>query len=162
MKLFVFLFGFWLIQSTVFAQSRSYTMIPNFDGAQFASDYGLIAKDFWVSDGQLIIRDGVVLKDDPPIQKTTSSPTVVLHARLKALIDTHDPNGVILRAIVAVTLDELNLHALKINAILDAVDGAATLAALKTAVAAIPDYPQRTPAQLVNAIKNKIDGGTVD
>ena len=62
----------------------------------------------------------------------------------------------IIVAVVELVLDEFNLHALKINAILDAVDGAATLAALKTAVAAIPDYPQRTKAQLVTTIKAKI------
>ncbi len=79
------------------------------------------------------------------------------------VVDTDKgPHAKLLRAITAVLLDEFNLHALKINGILDAVDGAASLAALKTAIAAIPDHPQRTLPQLVTAIKNKINAGTVD
>jgi hypothetical protein len=66
------------------------------------------------------------------------------------------------RALAAVLLDELNLHALKHNAILDAVDAATSLADLKTRIAAIPDYPQRTLTQLITAIQNKINAGTVD
>lgn len=65
------------------------------------------------------------------------------------------------RAAAAALLDELNLHAQKVNAILNAIDGAATFAAMKTAIAAIPDYPQRTMAQVAASIKNKINGGEV-
>lgn len=66
------------------------------------------------------------------------------------------------RALMLLLLDELNLHALKINAILDAVDGAASLAALKTAVALIPDYPARTKQQLLTTLTNIINAGGVD
>ena len=62
-----------------------------------------------------------------------------------------------LKAVALVTQDELNLHALKINAILDAIDAGSTLAQVKTNVAAIADYPQRTPAQLKTAVDNKVD-----
>ena len=60
------------------------------------------------------------------------------------------------RAFMLVVLDELNNHALKINAILDAIDAAASLAALKTSVAAIADYPQRTSTQLKTAVRGKL------
>lgn len=73
-----------------------------------------------------------------------------------------DADAKLARALAAVLLDELNLHALKINAILDAVDAATSLADLKTRIAAIPDYPQRTLAQIKTAIQNKLAGGTVD
>ena len=62
-----------------------------------------------------------------------------------------------LKAVALVTQDELNLHALKINAILDAIDVGTTLAQVKANVAAIADYPQRTPAQLKTAVDNKVD-----
>lgn len=62
----------------------------------------------------------------------------------------------ILRAFMLLVLDEFNAHTAKINAILTAVDNAATLAALKTAVAAIADQPTRTEAQLKAAIKAKL------
>lgn len=73
-----------------------------------------------------------------------------------------DAEAKVYRAIAAVLVDELNLHALKVNAILDAVDAATSLADLKTRIGAIPDYPQRTPIQIITAIQNKLAGGTVD
>ncbi len=64
----------------------------------------------------------------------------------------------IVRAVVLLILDEFNAHALKHNAILDAVDAATSLADLKTRVGLITDYPQRTAQQIVDAIKTKIAG----
>lgn len=63
----------------------------------------------------------------------------------------------VLRALASMLLDELNSHSAKITAILDAVDGASSLATLKTAVAAITDPPQRTINQIVTVLENKID-----
>jgi hypothetical protein len=60
------------------------------------------------------------------------------------------------RGYALVALDELNAHALKTNAILDAVDAATTLADLKTRIAAIADYPQRTIQQMQTAVRNKL------
>lgn len=73
-----------------------------------------------------------------------------------------NPGGKLIRAVVLLVLDEFNSHALKINAILDAVDAATSLADLKTRVAAIVDYPPRTAAQLKTAIQNKINAGDAD
>jgi hypothetical protein len=60
------------------------------------------------------------------------------------------------RGYALVALDELNAHALKTNAILDAVDASTTLADLKTRIAAIEDYPQRSIQQMQNAVRNKL------
>jgi hypothetical protein len=60
------------------------------------------------------------------------------------------------RGYALVALDELNAHALKTNAILDAVDAATTLADLKTRIAAITDYPQRSIQQMQTAVRNKL------
>lgn len=66
------------------------------------------------------------------------------------------------RLIVALTelvLDEFNRHAKFESDLLAAINAAATLAALKTAVSAITPQPvQRTKVQLVTAIKSKISG----
>ena len=59
-----------------------------------------------------------------------------------------------LRALTGSILDELNAHALKLNAILDAIDGAGNLNEVKTAIAAITDYPQRTIAQVKTVFRN--------
>ncbi len=62
----------------------------------------------------------------------------------------------LVRALGLTILDELNNHALKLNEILDAADAATSLADFKTRMAAITDYPQRTPAQLRNAVRSKL------
>ena len=62
----------------------------------------------------------------------------------------------LIRALALAVLDRFNATALKYNALLDAIDASASLAALKTAVGQIADIPQLTPAQLVGAIKAQI------
>jgi len=77
-------------------------------------------------------------------------------------VDTSDPAYVFTRALALVVLDELNVHAARITAILDAIDGASSLADVKTAIAAINDIPQRTIAQLKTAMKAQIAAGSAD
>ncbi len=62
----------------------------------------------------------------------------------------------ILRAFALTLLDELNLHAARVTAILDAVDASTSLATLKSAVALINDVPQRTIGQLKTAMRGKL------
>lgn len=62
----------------------------------------------------------------------------------------------ILRALVQMLVDELNSHAARTNALLDAIDGAGSLAALKTTVSGIQNLPTRTLQQVRAAIRNKI------
>ena len=69
--------------------------------------------------------------------------------------DMSDIEGIV-RSFALVVLDELNLHAARVTAILDAVDAASNLAGLKTDVAAIADVPQRTIEQLKTAVRNKL------
>lgn len=141
---------------------KSYPCIANFDGAKFATRYSLnsFRGDFNVIEGMLNVPDG--LPDDPPIQETTEP--VLENERDQAidLVDSSAPVSKVERGTLLVAIDELNLHALKINAILDAVDAATSLADLKSRIASIPDYPQRTPAQAKQAVKNKISSGGAD
>lgn len=62
----------------------------------------------------------------------------------------------VLRAFMLAVLDELNLHAAKHNAILDAIDASGSLAEVKTNIAAIADYPSRTELQLRTSVRNKL------
>ena len=66
------------------------------------------------------------------------------------------------RAFALLVLDELNAHAVKMNAVLTAIDTGANLTAVKANIAAIADYPARTAAQLKQAIRDKIDAGDAD
>jgi hypothetical protein len=61
-------------------------------------------------------------------------------ATSKQLVDASDPSDRVRKAVLLVLLDEIN--------------------ALRAAV--VPVLPARTRAQLVNAIKNKIDAGAAD
>lgn len=62
----------------------------------------------------------------------------------------------ITRAFMLLVLDEFNAHTAKVNAILDAIDAAASLAGLKTAIGLLADLPSRTEQQLRTAIRNKL------
>jgi hypothetical protein len=85
-----------------------------------------------------------------------------LYSRAKSLLTEDDPISKKEKAVLLVILDEFNAHANKINAILSAIDGAASFGAMKTAIAGIADYPQRTASQIRTAVANKIDAGQAD
>lgn len=88
----------------------------------------------------------------------------MLQARQEAsdLLDTAYPIAKLHRAVLLLVLDELNVLRAWITDFKADVSGAATLAALKTAVAADADLPARTNAQLVAAIRSKLSAGTAD
>jgi len=73
-----------------------------------------------------------------------------------ALADELDNVEWQLRAFALAVLDEINLHAERITAILDAADGATSLATFKTAMAAIADIPARNIGQMKTAVRNKL------
>lgn len=89
-------------------------------------------------------------------EKTTADATILSAARDAAVAAEVDAVERVLRAVVLVIRDELNLHADKINSILTAIDNNTTLATIRTAIAAIADYPQRTVQQLRDAVRNKL------
>lgn len=62
----------------------------------------------------------------------------------------------VLRAFMLMILDDRNLLAARITSILDAIDGASSLATLKTAVASINNPNQYTEQQLRDAIKARL------
>jgi hypothetical protein len=66
------------------------------------------------------------------------------------------------RAIVLVAIDEINLLRQWITSFKAAVALAASLADLKTRVAALDNLPDRTAAQAKNAVVAKIDAGAAD
>lgn len=61
----------------------------------------------------------------------------------------------LIRAVALTLLDQHNTERTTVNALLTAIDNAANLADLKTAVAAIADLPTATPAQLKTAVRAK-------
>lgn len=77
-------------------------------------------------------------------------------ARLDAVAGEFDDVDAVERATALVLLGELNLHADAFAAILAAAAGAASLAAFKTAMAAITPVPHRTAQQLKAAIRAEL------
>jgi hypothetical protein len=131
------------------------------DAGKFATRYGIkMNDDFYVAGGKLVVVPPIA--DDPPIFEAPDPANIVARPGAVALVDTVASGPCSMRGVLLVAIDELNLHALKINSILDAVDASTSLADLKTRIAAIADYPQRTAAQAKNAVKAKINSGDAD
>lgn len=86
----------------------------------------------------------------------TAADASALAATRDAITAELDQVEGVLRAFMLTVLDELNAHATKINAILTAIDNGATLAAVKTNIAAVADYPARTAAQLRAVLRSKL------
>ena len=77
-------------------------------------------------------------------------------ARKDDIADEFDAIDTVMRAFGEVVVDEFNTHAARINAILDAIDGASDFSEVKTAIAAISDINDRTLAQLKTAVRSKL------
>lgn len=63
-----------------------------------------------------------------------------------------------LRAFALAVLDEVNLHAERVTAILDASDAAVSLADFKARMGLIDDVPTRTISQMKAAVRGKLGG----
>ena len=77
-------------------------------------------------------------------------------ARRDAIAAELDQVEDVLRALTLTILDEINLHATRSTAILNAADGAANYGAFRTAIAAIADVPTRTITQLKTVLRSKL------
>lgn len=75
----------------------------------------------------------------------------------KALFDELKDVGRSLKAIAGLTVDEINVIRQWLTSFKAGTAGAATLAAFKTMVAALPDMPDRTDAQARTAFRNLVD-----
>lgn len=105
------------------------------------------ARKYWVITGDVVSLMAQVDRD--------ALDTVEAEAGKDTIANTINSDAY-LSAFALVVLDELNARANKINAILDAIDGANNLADVKAAIGAIPDYPQRTKAQLKTSVRSKL------
>lgn len=115
----------------------------------------------------IVWHDGQPAESDEDINAACQTWLDGAQARLRQaaialLSDAKEQLALVDRAIVLLALDVTNALATKINAILDAIDGASTLAQVKTAIAAIADAPTYTPAQARTAINNKLTAGDAD
>ena len=120
--------------------------------AEHAAELGAVAlpDDIGIGDGY---TNGVFTKTPEPVIVIDwdAVDTDALNSLLVA-------DGSVVRALALLVLDELNDHAAKITAILNAADKATNIATFKTAILAITDQPQRTRPQLVAALKARIRG----
>lgn len=113
----------------------------------------------------LLVEMSASEKTDVDTAEATAQAAAILsNARsgAKDSVDSLSSEGERLRAALLVTLDEINNLRQWIASFKTAVAGSSTLANLKTAVAALPDTPDRTASQVKTAIKGKIDNGLAD
>jgi hypothetical protein len=85
-----------------------------------------------------------------------------LDTEAKDLLAGDDPVSKKEKAFAYLAQDTDNAISAKLNAVLTAIDGAASFGAMKTAIAAITDLPITTRLQMKNAIRAKIDAGEAD
>lgn len=118
--------------------------------AEFATRVGAITMPSDISIGDSYVG-GVFTKAPEPVVDLNALDADALNRVLAE-------EGSVVRALALLVMDELNAHAAKITAILNAADNASSLATFKTAMLAITDAPQRTRAQLIAALKARIRG----
>ncbi len=106
------------------------------------------ATKYWIITG-----DVVTLMDPATRAVLDAAELVAARDAISAQLDQQEG---IIRAFMLAVLDEFNGQASKMNEILDAIDGANSLSEVKTAIAAITDYPQRTTAQLRSVVRGKL------
>lgn len=83
-------------------------------------------------------------------------------ADAKSLAVDPDADYRLLRALMLLMMDELNILRTRVRAMDAAVAGAATLAALKTAWAALNPMPDRTASQIKPALLARVDTPEAD
>lgn len=81
---------------------------------------------------------------------------------INELLSSAEGRDRFIRAVMLVLIDENNLTREWIQNFKSAVSASASLADLKTRVAALPDMPDRTVAQAKTAVQNKINSGASD
>jgi hypothetical protein len=126
---------------------------PDYPESDWIRNPDMSAVTGWPSKYWIITGDVVSLMDAQQRALVDEAEAAATRDLVVTQIDNIED---LLRAVVLMTLDELNGHALKINAILDAVDAATSLSDLKTRVGTITDYPQRTPQQARTVIRSKL------
>ena len=138
--------------SKVFLRSVAGAELPSPE-LDYIRDPDLSAVEGWATKYWVISGDTVSLMD---AAARAAVDAAELEAMRDLVVTQLDAQEDILRAFMLAVLDELNAHALKTNAILDAIDQATNLASLQTAVGQIADYPQRTPTQMRSAVRTKL------
>jgi hypothetical protein len=108
--------------------------------------------------------DALVLGLDLTTTGLASAEVLALRGQAKTVLDALDALGKLLRAQSDVIKDEINLLRDWITSFKAAVAAptTTTLATLKTAVAALPNTPDRDLGQLRTAIRARLDSGSVD
>ncbi len=91
--------------------------------------------------------------DAAEAQKQTTN----LREAALAVLDELGKVGRLIRALALVTMDENNRNRLWLQDFKDHVAAATSLADLKSRVASLPNMPQRTALQLLQAIRDKIN-----
>lgn len=126
---------------------------PDYPVAEWIINPDMAAVDGYPSQYWIITGDVVTLMDQTQRDAVDANAIEMTRDNTADVLEQPEAYP---RAYALVALDELNAHALKTNAILDAVDAATTLADLKTRIAAITDYPQRSIQQMQTAVRNKL------
>src|SRR4051812_8619658 len=103
-----------------------------------------------------------VVVDQARVNSLAAGALAALRTKAKELFQAMEQSARRDRAIALVTMDEVNALRDWVTQLKAAVAGASTYAAMKTAVAALPNMPQRTVVQAKNAVLARIDTAEAD
>jgi len=115
----------------------------------------------WQGEGADVFPSAALEHADMDAAEIASvQPQAITRAAAKAHLDAAmDAQQALLRALGLTTLAEVNIVRAWLVSFKTEVAAAVSLADLKTRIATLPATPYRTKAQLIQAIKNKLDTG---
>jgi hypothetical protein len=115
-----------------------------------------------VTAAQQASGDSLVMALDLSPAGLALADTTRLRELAKTLFDATDERGKRDRAIALTAIDAINTLRGWLTSFKAAVAAAATLADLKARVAALPNLPDLQPADARNAVRSRLDSGSVD
>lgn len=94
----------------------SWSLPANFDGEAFRARYNLGEWDYFVTGGNLVLREGITLPDDPPIMDIVN-PTQKAQQRIHTATVSNDPQAKAIRGLARVILASVSNVIAKHNAL---------------------------------------------
>lgn len=116
----------------------------------------------WATQAQMDLGAALIAAFDWSDAAETAWQAIQTRPVASSQLNLKDAQFVLLRGVVSVLVDEVNTLRQWVTSFKGAVAGAGTFAALKTAVAALPNTPDRTLIQARTAITNAVNSGAVD
>jgi hypothetical protein len=122
---------------------------------------GIVPRQYWKHAGGLIVSYGAAEIAAQDAAEATQKDLATREAAKDEFIG-FSGSPLVMRAFASVLVDEFNSLRRWLDSFQAQVNAASSLPDLKARIALLPPSPDRTLAQVRNAIEARVDGGTVD